>query len=140
MFPSLNALEQEIIGLFLDIDFSWKKALINQITSASVDRIFCDSSYFVNFSIPLDCDPIDSELRVPLTIIVDHQSSENSKVIYRQFQNIVCSGSQGMSPTGFNLHFRNGYLCELEVYSLGGDMLDFKQICTGSRTYFLLFQ
>lgn len=140
MFTHLNSVEKQIIDMFLDIDFSWKKTLINQIANSRILRSFCNSSYFVDFVVSAACDPIDTNLSVPLAIVVDHQSLDYNSVTYEQYQNITFSADSSTSPTGFNLHFRKGYLVELEVYSLGGDVLKLEQSCIGSRSYFLLFK
>ena len=107
---------------------------------SSVKSEDCFSSYFIDFLVDRKCEPINTSNRVPIEVLIDHQDNDCSKIIYFRHQSIIFPNLQDATPSCLCLHIENGYLIELEAYSLAGTPLNSKTLFTGKKYYFLLEQ
>ena len=137
LFENLGVIENEIIAMFLDLDFSWKEKLIEQIQKSVVSTENRGSSYFLDFSVADNVESIVLIDRVPIEILVDHVLNDNSVSVFDERREVLFSTSCEVSPTGFNLHMCDGVISEVEVYSLTGEMLDLLNICNGKKYCFI---
>lgn len=137
MFCRLSNQENAIVQLFLDVGPTWKDYLITQIEHASVRRENCVSSYFIMFNVDRSIMPINTQYPVPISLVIDHCKPPHTWIFYTNEEDVTIQMANKPSPTGFNLHFEEGYLTKLEVYSLSGEPLNMVGICSGTRHYFV---
>ena len=135
----LTALENDLLDLFFVAIPSWKATISSQIQASTISRSDCYSSYFVDFDVNNKTDKIDSDIRVPLEIIVGEYEIPKENVIG------IVNGCRMISPCAFmipdrgvcgmRVHFIDGVVSELEVYCLDGNKVDLSQMIEGRLTY-----
>lgn len=137
LFDNLGVIENNVLEMFLALDFPWKEKLIKQIQKSVVTTEYRGSSYFIDFFVVENDEPIALSNRVPIEILVDHASDDQGVSVFYKRQEILFPTCGDLSPTGFNLHMLDGVISEVEVYSLAGEILNLKNICNGRKYCFL---
>jgi len=73
--------------------------------------------------------PLDIDIRVPFEIIVGDLKNHGGNSISTTNKTLLINpdriSSLGENDFAFRLHFKNGFLYELEVYNLSGNQLSF---------------
>lgn len=126
---------KKIVGMFLEIDYPWKPVLARQLQNATLNIELFDNTCFLNYSVPEDCEKINDIPRVPLTILLDYGCVDNTPVLLQGPQIITFSNNCSHSPVGCNIHILDGYLHEIELFTLDGTELNLEQVLSGKRYY-----
>ena len=129
---SLTEQEQKLIELFFLVNPSWKPIIALQVATAKVSRSNSVSSYFVNFEVDTNTKRISTCMRVPAEIIVGRFDIPSDRIVGQ------ANKIQLISPCSFavlddyafgiRLHFADGFLVEMEIYSLAGTKLDVSRL------------
>lgn len=142
-FFHLTADENCLLQLFLKENFPWYNSLIAQVLSSKVDREDLLSSYFVDFKISDAGNLISIPVRkeVPLEIIIGNVEIPQDKKLYR-LGDIIATTSEKLyiyddQAFAARLHFKDGYLFELEAYSISGQKLQISNIQGRKLTYII---
>ena len=142
MFSQLTKYENDIILLFFEVFPSCKNALNDQVQNSDIRRANMNSSYFVDFNVSRHVAPVPCNIEVPVEIIVGEVSIPPAQILRRVNGHIVTKACsffvQDQYAVGIQLHFKSGYLNELEVYSLAGKKLSQNCINGSEITYVLL--
>lgn len=133
-YDELTSSEHEVIKMFLIMNTSWKDALVAQLHDCIIRREFYGSHYFLFFEISPECIPIHVDREVPIEIFVEHIPLDEVVAVVDTSEELrLCDDLT--TPTGLRLYVSNGYLKEIEVFSLGGDLLDLEKISQGRQHY-----
>lgn len=142
MFFNLTKYENDIISLFFEILPLWKRTLNDQVQNSYIRRVNMNSSYFVDFNVSRHVAPVPCNIEVPVEIIVGEVSIPPVQILRRVNGHIVTKACsffvQDKYAVGIQLHFKSGYLNELEVYSLAGEKLSPNGINANEITYIFL--
>lgn len=137
----LTTLENNLLDLFFLAIPSWKATILSQIKSATISRSDCFSSYFIDFDVRSKTDKIETDVRVPLEIIVGEYEvpTENTIGIVNGCKMISsCSFKvPDIGVCGMRVHLIDGVLSELEVYCLDGNKVDLKHMIEKPLTYII---
>ena len=128
---------KRIVGMFLEVEYPWKPVLVRQLQNATFNIEFLDNACFLNYSVPKSCEKIKDIPRVPLTILLDYGCADNTSVLLRGPQMITFSDDCSQSPVGCNIHILDGYLHEIELFTLDGTVLNLEHVLGGKRYYLL---
>ena len=135
----------QLLNCFLENDLPWMKSVALQINSASWTFEDLQSSCFFDFCCSVESTArIPSSIEVPVEIIFGKVKVDPNAIIGRISRYPVVVPTKHMTfiisdPSAFaaRLHFRNGIIFELEVYSIDGNTLDFSGIESKDRIYIL---
>lgn len=135
----LSMSDKEILRMFFKINASWGDLLRSQILAANIKREHLSSSYFLDFDVDRTVSPLPMSTEMPVEILygetivlqeqiagyIDrypmiplHQTSAASHRLYVIDDHAI----------GARLHFKGGYLNELEVYSISGNDINVNDI------------
>lgn len=139
MFSKLSKHESELIRLFCEFYPSWKDILREQIQNSQICRVDMDSSYFVDFDVARNVAPVPCGIEVPVGIIVGEVDIPPTQILRRVNGHIVTRACSFFVPDayalGVQIHFKSGYLSELEVFSLAGKRVHLQDIEAKEITY-----
>ena len=139
MFLRFTKYENDIICFFEEVTPQWTALLENQIRNSTIRRENMKSSYFVDFNVSRQVAPIPCDIEIPVDIIIGETIIPQEQILCHVNGHIVTKAQsffvRDESAFGIRLHFRSGYLNELEVYSLSGERICFKGIEKKNRTY-----
>ena len=118
---------------FLDLFFilcpHWKKIIFDQIYSSEICREITYSNYAVCFKPNKKTSPISSTSKMPVEIILGNvefmPNCEVKRINNCQVIKPCTLNVPDIDAMGVRLYFSEGFIVELEVYSLSG-----KKICT----------
>ena len=147
-FKELTLFENKAINFFLMLDIPFKSELVYQIQKSEIKRENMFSSYFVTFSGTEMRNKISTLVRVPISISISegyYLFSENKDliesfdinkyIVVTDFQSNYRILNKADDEIGINLHFLNGYVRELEIYSTFGKKINFDILYNGKRLY-----
>lgn len=139
MLLELTEVENYIIQLFFDFFPLWQNTLKEQIRNSKIYRTDKNSSYFINFNVERYVAHIPCLTEVPVQIILGAVDIPTAQVLRRLNGHIVTSAGsffvQDEYALGVHIHFKSGYLCELEVYNLAGKKVYFDDLKAKAVTY-----
>lgn len=134
MHSVFSTADKEIIDMFLGVDYPWKSDLLCQLHNSNYMTEAYENAYYITFTVDPSCRSISNIPRVPLAILLEFGCLDNTVEIH--YDNTCISfESTSPSPIGCNMHIANGYLSEIEVYTLDGTSLELKNLCKGKRHY-----
>lgn len=142
MFSKLSKHESELIRCFCEFYPSWKDILRRQIRNSQICRVDMESSYFVDFDVARNVEPAPCDVEVPIEIIVGEVDIPPTQILRRVNGYVVTKAYSFFVPDayalGVQIHFKAGYLSELEVFSLAGKRVRLQDIEGKEVTYIIL--
>lgn len=134
MHSVFSAADKKIIDMFFEVDYPWKKALLQQLNNADYLTESYKNSYYITFTINSSCCSICNIPRVPLSILLEFGCLDTSSEIHYD-NTFIHFTNIHPSPVGCNMHIVNGYLSEIEVYTLDGTPLNLESISKAKKYY-----
>ena len=126
-----------IIEMFLLVEYPWKPLLIQQLRTATTSFEIFDDACYVIYAIPADCEKIVEVPRVPLSILIENGTADSSYEILQNPQYVNFSGICAHGHIACNVHIVNGYLHEIELFTLDGTKLNLEGIFERKRYYII---
>ena len=126
---------ESIIRLVLAVEYPWKSILSCQLQNATLRTEWLTNACFLYFSIPECCEKINGIPRVPLTILIEYGCIDKTTILLKGPQMITFSNNSPFSPIQCNVHILDGYLNEIEVFTVDGTILQPNHISEGKCYY-----
>lgn len=137
----LTEFERGLFQLFFDLYPQWEHALIEQIRLSNLQRVHDLSNYSVYFTGSGKAVPIKINKKMPVEIILGGVEITDNNVINNiKGHNLIspCPISiPDNNAVGVRIYFCDGFLSELEVYSLSGNPIGIDFPLNGQRTYII---
>lgn len=115
MNKDLTELEMKVLNMFANLDETMGHILKEQVSTAIIQRKFLGSTYIVLFDNKNKSQRFNIPYRVPVEIILDPQFTE-TRIIRCHGKPVSLNTSE--NAVGIQLHFQDGLLKELEIYSV----------------------
>lgn len=110
-----------------------------QIQNSQISRVDMNSSYFVDFDVARNVAPVPCDIEVPVEIIIGEVDIPPTQILRRVNGHVVAKACSFFVPDayalGVQIHFKSGYLSELEVFSLAGKRVYLQDIEKKEITY-----
>ena len=132
-------LDRLVIENFFEIDYFWRNELAEQINNSRYATEMYPNAYYLTFSVSDPCRPISNLPRVPITILIEFDCENNSNVVYHESKCIQFENAQP-SPVECSLYITDGYISEIEVFTLDGSPLELERLAFGKKHYILHFE
>ncbi len=100
-----------------------------QLSTASSEREYCQTSYFVSIDANKLASPLGNVSGVPFEILIDPVADRDEVIFFNEKRAINISENAVAS----RLHFKNGFICELEIYSPAGKTLNINAHLQGKK-------
>ena len=135
MNDKLTTFEEKAINMFADFNKTFRRVLEKQLKTAKIRRELLASAYIVIFDVAKNTETLRTSRRVPMEIVVDPQFTE-TRVIRCHKKPAYLRISE--DAIGLQLHFQEGRLIELEIYSVSCKKLQV-DICNSSKAIYLIY-
>ncbi len=134
MNNELTIFETEAINMFANLDETIGSILKDQLQTAKIHRELLGSAYIVIFDVEKKNRRFHVSRRVPIEIVLDPQFAE-TKTIRSHGKPISLNVSE--NAIGLQLHFQEGILIELEIYSLSCKELQLDMYDSSKAVYLI---
>ena len=111
--------ESQFISSFVE-HTSIGNIIREQLSTALLEREYCQTSCFVSIDANKLASPLGNISGVPFEVIIDPVADWDEVIFCNERSSINISEDAVASM----LHFKNGFICELEIYSPAGKPLN----------------
>lgn len=130
-----------MLDLFLSCDLPWRDTLMSQIAGSKMHYDDCFSSLFIHFEEDEMAIRVPVSVEVPFEVLIGNATIPPSCILGRigRFLAVASPSIVVEDVDAFSVrpHFRNGYMFELEAYSLNANKIDICNALYKSRTYLI---
>ena len=128
---------ESAIEIISAVKCPWKDLFVRQLQAAELSIEEYDDACFLLYSVSQQCDPILGLPRVPLTVLIDFGMKSKNAIYYQDPHDVPLAYGNSGSPIECNVHIIDGYLHEIEIFTVDGTNLPWDQISDGRAHYVL---